>query len=243
MHTLTGAELLSVWDRGRLQPPVQRALTLLAAACPETPPDSLAELPIGARDGRLLALREGTFGPRLAALARCPACGQRLDLTFAVADVRAPGPPSDGELRLTAAGHDLCFRLPTSRDLLAAAGSDGVPAVRQRLLERCLIEARQGGAARTADGLPPQVVTAVVEHMARADPQADVRLAVTCPACGQAWEEAFDIVSYFWAEIDAWALRLLRDVHTLASAYGWREADILALSAWRRQCYLEMVRG
>ena len=76
--------------------------------------------------------------------------------------------------------------------------------------------------------------------MARADPQADVTFSITCPACGHAWQAIFDIVSFFWREVNAWSYRLLYEVHLLASAYGWREADILAMSPWRRQCYLEM---
>jgi hypothetical protein len=36
---------------------------------------------------------------------------------------------------------------------------------------------------------------------------------------------------------------MLRDVHALATAYGWREADIVAMSPWRRQVYLDMVSG
>jgi hypothetical protein len=51
----------------------------------------------------------------------------------------------------------------------------------------------------------------------------------------------FDIVPYLWTEINAWAMRLLREIHSLATAYGWREADILAMSAVRRHWYLEMI--
>jgi hypothetical protein len=51
----------------------------------------------------------------------------------------------------------------------------------------------------------------------------------------------FDIVSFFWTELSAQAKRLLREVHTLARGYGWREADILAMSARRRQLYLDLV--
>ena len=40
----------------------------------------------------------------------------------------------------------------------------------------------------------------------------------------------------------AWARRTLRDVHVLARAYGWREADVLALSPTRRQIYVELSR-
>jgi hypothetical protein len=101
MRPLTAQELLDVWERGLALPPVQRALALLAAACPETPPEALARESVGRRDGRLLWLREWTFGPRLVSLAACPACGERLETAFDVADIRveetgrsrSPSPP------------------------------------------------------------------------------------------------------------------------------------------------------
>jgi hypothetical protein len=77
--------------------------------------------------------------------------------------------------------------------------------------------------------------------MAEADALGDVQLALTCPQCGHEWQAPFDIASFLWTEINAWAHRTLQDVHELARAYGWREADILALSPWRRQVYLEMI--
>ena len=77
--------------------------------------------------------------------------------------------------------------------------------------------------------------------MHEADPQADTQLSLTCPTCARVWQQAFDIVSYLWAEIGDWARRTLQEVHALATAYGWREADILAMSAQRRQWYLEMI--
>ena len=44
-----------------------------------------------------------------------------------------------------------------------------------------------------------------------------------------------------WAELEAVARRLAMEVHTLASAYGWSESEILSLSDARRRLYLEMV--
>src|ERR1019366_2327941 len=58
-----------VWEWGNSQPPVQRALVLLAAAHPESSPDALANLSIGRRDARLIALRELTFGAEFTGLA------------------------------------------------------------------------------------------------------------------------------------------------------------------------------
>ena len=77
--------------------------------------------------------------------------------------------------------------------------------------------------------------------MVQADPLAEILLDFDCPACGASFQEGLELASFVWAELEARARRLLMDVHTLASAYGWGEAEILALSAARREFYLEMV--
>ena len=255
MHTLSAWELLNVWERGRGQPAAQQALLLLSAAHPDTPPVALAELSVGRRDGRLLALREQIFGPQMASLVACPDCGERLEFAVAVsellvADRLVAGQQAsnaqaaeEGEvaLSLTSAGYEVRFRLPNSLDMLAAARCQDPSAARQLLVERCLLSARQNGDDADLSQLPAEVVEATVERMAQADPQADVQLDLTCPACDRRWQAALDIVSFFWSELDTWAQRILRDVHVLALAYGWNEADVLALSPWRRQLYLEMV--
>ncbi|MGA9994024.1 MAG: hypothetical protein WBP93_01360, partial [Pyrinomonadaceae bacterium] len=114
---------------------------------------------------------------------------------------------------------------------------------RQILLARCLLKVRREMEEIAVEELPEDVLNAVSEHMADVDPQADVRLALICASCAKSWEEIFDINSFFWTEISAWAKRILADVHTLARAYGWRERDILELSAWRREFYLSMAQG
>ncbi len=89
--------------------------------------------------------------------------------------------------------------------------------------------------------LDPALEDAVAARLAEADPGARIDLAVDCPGCGAAWSAPFDIVSFLWAEVDACARRLVGDVHALASAYGWTEDDVLALSPARREAYLELV--
>ena len=241
MRALSAPELLGVWERGLAQQPVERTLTLLAASCPEIPLDALAKLSIGQRDATLLALRELTFGPALAGLATCPGCGKRLELTFEVAEIQmAPEEERAETASLTVTEYELCFRLPNSLDLAAVTEQTDVARARLLLLDRCLLSAHHRGKKMSADQLPANVIDAVAERMAQADPQADVQLAISCPSCGHQWQCAFDIVSFFWTELNAWACRILREVHQLASAYGWYEADILAMSPWRRQMYLEM---
>jgi hypothetical protein len=79
--------------------------------------------------------------------------------------------------------------------------------------------------------------------MAEADPGAWIELALGCPGCGEEWSAPFDIVSFLWAEVEARARELLEEVHALASAYGWGEGEVLALSPERREAYLELVAG
>ncbi len=242
MRVLSAADLLAVWEQGQTQSPVQQALLLLAAAYPETPPGVLTQLSIGQRDGLLLRLREETFGPQLVSQATCPDCGDRLELNFQVADILIdPVDPPPEELSLQVENYAVTFHLPTSQDLEAIAHHQDLTQGQQSLLERCLTAIAYEGEAQSLNQVPATVVEAVVEAMAAADPQADIQLALTCPSCQHQWQVIFDIVSFFWSEINNWAQRLLYDVHRLASAYGWREADILAMSAQRRQYYLGMV--
>src|SRR5262245_40254166 len=119
MHPLSPHELLAVWDEGQGQPPVERALALLAAAG-EARLDVLARLPIGQRDGQLLTLREWTFGTRVSAVTTCTGCGQELELDFGVAQIRAEAPAHGERVRSMAQdGYDVRFRPPNSADLIA----------------------------------------------------------------------------------------------------------------------------
>lgn len=86
-------------------------------------------------------------------------------------------------------------------------------------------------------------IDAIGEQMAAADPLAEILLHFDCPACSASFEEGLDLSSFLWAEIERQALRLLRDVHTLAAAYGWSELEILALTPVRRAAYIEMVQA
>ena len=56
-RSLSPQKLLDVWEAGRQQHELDRALTLLAAAHPELRRDELADLTIGERDMQLLRLR------------------------------------------------------------------------------------------------------------------------------------------------------------------------------------------
>ncbi|HEY0408493.1 MAG TPA: hypothetical protein VGC89_22350, partial [Pyrinomonadaceae bacterium] len=205
----------------------------------------LAQLPVGQRDARLLKLRELTFGPRLTSLATCSTCREQLELSFTAADLLFPSDESTEPLVLRIAPYEVRFRLPDSLDLAAISVDENrdVSRARQLLLERCLLSIENAGEQIGIVDVPAEVLEAVVERMAEADPQADVQIALSCPHCAARFQMPFDIESYFWNEIGAWAARLLNEVHILASSYGWREADILNMTAWRRHFYLGLING
>lgn len=244
MRKLSDAQLLGVWERGLPQLPLQQALTLLNVSCPEIPIETLANLKIGLRDAFLLTMRERTFGSQMACLMTCPDCGERLELIFNVKDIRI-GPESDASdvFALSLSDYEVHFRLPNSWDLVSIDDGEDINTAGDLLLERCILSARHEGEELSFDHLPSEILDAIVERMEEADPQGDIQFFLKCVVCGHQWKETFDIVSFFWTEIDAWARRILCEVHTLASAYGWHEDDILSMGPYKRQIYLEMVGG
>jgi hypothetical protein len=242
-HSAQG--LLAAWELGSAEPHiVDRALALLRAIRPEGPRAALAELSIGERDNLLLELRERVFGSRVSSVTVCPGCGERLELEFDVTDIRAEQPDHTiGTLSLRLEGHEVTFRLPNSLDIAALPAQGALDPKRRALLKRIVSSAAHLGRPVAAEELPEAVVAGIEARLSQADPQAEIQMNLACAACGHRWETGFDIASFLWAEVDAWAARILREVHSLALAYGWREADILAMNPGRRQRYLEMLNG
>jgi hypothetical protein len=244
MRALSVGELLSAWEHAYAQRPAQRALALVRAACADDELDPEA-LSLGERDARLLALRERTFGQALRSVAACEECGERMEFNFTTADIlaMAPAEPSHGVHRLDVDEYRVEWRLPTSGDVAALGATDDVAAASARLEESCVVGASRGDTAVAPSELPEAVRQALAQAVADADPLADVEIALPCPACSHQNLVPFDVATFFWDEITAWAHRTLQDVHLIASAYGWPERDILAMTALLRQLYLEMLRA
>jgi hypothetical protein len=222
-------------------------LDALDAAAGSTPLDAGLLLvgtdggPMAELDRRLLALRAARLGPLVHAVAECPACGAELELTL---DARELAPTEDGdELSLRCDGWELAFRMPSAADVAAVASLPDVAAARGALIERCVLGASLGGEAVTPAELPEPVVTAMAERMAARDPLGGSRIALECPECGEMAEQTVDVPWLVRRELAAEAARLTEDVHLLASAYGWSEAEILSLTPARRARYLARVEG
>lgn len=241
VHRLSAEKILAVWEAGQPQHPLDRALTILAAASPGASRDQLADLSVGERDARLLQLRARVFGAHAEGFAECPECAARIEFPVDTAAFTQPpkGRTSASPVKASAeheielAGKRVRFRLPNSRDLADVVTAPDNTQALHCLIERCIFP---------HDGdLPNDALEAVGRVMLTADPQSEITLDLTCPACGHRWELLFDIAEFFWAEISARAQRLLREIDALARAYGWTEREILDLPARRRQSYLELV--
>jgi hypothetical protein len=243
MRALTNAEILEVWERGWQAPLAQWAVSLLAAASPGVEPAEIAGYSLGRRDAQLLKLRGLMFGRKIVSLTPCPKCGADVELEFNIDDFSAPALPAEsiGASTVMVDEYVVSFRLPNSLDQIAITESPDAEAARRTLLKLCVQSARRNGDEISPERLPAKAMTALTGRMAELDPLASVFLAVGCPDCHRQWQSLFDICDFFRRELSSYAQRLLQEVHLLASAYGWSEAEILSLSSGRRRLYLQMV--
>jgi len=243
MRALTAQDILLIWELALQQHPVERAITILDVAYTQSPIGVLASLSIGRRNAYLLAARTQTFGANLSCVADCPACQERLEYTLDISAMQAMAGTEviNQEYLQAIQGYELRFRLPNSLDLAAIAVCQDVAAARKLLVQRCVVQACSEGEEVAMEALPDTLVSELAVEMTRHDALAEMLIDLTCPQCHHGWQVVLDIGAFFWGEICAEAKRLLREVHTLAQAYGWCEVDILSMSAARRQSYLEMV--
>ncbi len=243
MRELSIQEILRIWEVGLHQHVIDRALTILVVAFPETSRETLAALSIGQRDTCLLAVRERTFGSKPDILVACPGCDEQVECLLNLAEMQLVPDldPANEVQQMSVDEYEIHFRLPNSLDLAAIADFRDGSVAGHLLAQHCILQARHEGLSVPVEALPETVVTAVTAQMVEHDPLAEIQLDLTCPACSHHWQVVFDIVTFLWREISTQAKHLLREVHILAQAYGWREADILSMSAARRQLYIEMV--
>ncbi|MGI9102228.1 MAG: hypothetical protein ACR2IF_07260 [Terriglobales bacterium] len=234
MRNLSQSELLDVWERGLDQSQIERVLSLVGAVETEAERFTWGECV-----ATLFRLSEQTFGEQITGIATCPSCSHDLEVSFTVPSEFPPAHPT--ALSVTCGGFIASFRLPTLVDLLTAGDAADAYSAERALLRRCVTTASAPSGPVASDELPADVVSAISEAMAEADPHAEVTLPVVCANCRHAWTADFDIASFLWSEVQARAVHTLRDVHRLAAAYGWSEGAILEMSPARRRVYLELI--
>ena len=180
-----------------------------------------ADLPVGAADRRLLAAYEDLRGAPLDVTARCDACGALTTLSLTASSVGRHVWASTP----TGAGSGL--REPSYADLLACAGD---PAA---LLDRCRLGAAQGS-DRT------EVTWADLD---RVEQSLAGPLRSACAECGEPVAVDADVVPLVLRGLAVACAELDREVHLLASTYGWDLLTIESLPDQRRQRLAALVSG
>jgi hypothetical protein len=240
IRPIAGTVLLQAWEQGRSQPQPLRALTLLLAGRPDLTMQEAATMSVPSRDLALLQLRRASFGDALSAFAACSSCGERLEFALPTAGLAATlRTAADADCSIS---HDDCairLRLANTADIAEAAALPDLDDARALLLSRCIEATTAEGDAVPAQRLAHAVRHEALTHLQAMHAAAELSIVLPCPHCGAREPLLLDIPVFLWAEVRHAAELLLDEVHELASAYGWAEEAILAMTASRRRAYLD----
>jgi len=244
MNVLSEKDIIHIWEAGQDRPLWFRAMLILSQAFPGMELGRLADMTIGQRNFCLLKLRRRMVGSAIDARVLCPACGERLEFKMDV-DSICSIIPSDEDVKLYSLeidGFTLQFRPMTSRDLADSTRCREPEEARAVLLRNCISNVWRDRLEIDFNSLDPDVIIDLGDKIAEIyDPQVEIQFSMSCPTCDHKWVALFDIVSFFWTEIDVQARRVLEGVQTLARTYGWSETEILNMNAARKNYYLQGV--
>ncbi len=245
MHALVGEQLLAAWDRGLHENDLLRPLTLLTTSSPERSRESAAAMSLTERNLELWRLQQITFGESLRATLPCAACSAQIEFTLEVSSViEALRPLQLGDAACREMqGWKIEVRPATTSDLAAVLSIADPDLARSNLLERCVFLHDPAAAPVSWEQTPETIRNCAIEIFEEIHEGAELTCEAACPQCGSIEMADLDIGRFLWFEVRNAARRLLREIHDLASAYGWSESSILTMSAQRRQGYLEMVRA
>lgn len=194
----------------------------------------VAGLPATDLDAAALVIRRAWIGDAIRADTACPGCGERIDVAFGIGDYlghhrpRRPRGVTEDAGWFTLDRARVRFRIPTVSDLLGVSAASR-PA--QALAGRCV----------EAPELPRALARRLDHALAALAPRLDGLLGGACPGCGEVVRMRFDPLGYVLAELRNVFSGVYREVHALASAYGWPEDAILALPRSRRRRYASVI--
>jgi hypothetical protein len=245
LQPLRDRRLLEAWDRASAAGDASRASALLAAACPGTSPGQWDTVPIPEVILQLVRLRHISFGSNLTGLLPCSECGAQLEFDLDVPQIiqRLETMAGDAAADWTSGSDRFSMRAVNHLDLVAVSTEAGPEDARLLLLERCTEVNGCPASDKNAFAALRAAETIALEAFTRLHQAAEITCRVSCVACGHSGETDLDMARFLWAEVRHGAGKLLREIHELASAYGWSEEAILNMPAHRRERYLEMIRS
>lgn len=229
-----------------------RVTEVLAACCEDTECpfpirwEEAWSLPLGARIARLLEVVRLTEGQdALAATLRCPEarCLQEFEVSLpydAILGQARQSAPPDNLVRFPLAGGTAALRLPTGRDQSAWQRELG----QQAEDSKALVSVVRSLLVTEADPVPEldsATLAAAAAAMESADPLVAFRISTACPHCRADLDLPVDLEAVALARLALARRAILRDVHALATRYGWTESEVLALPSGRRAEYRRLI--
>ncbi|SCX79590.1 hypothetical protein [Nitrosospira sp. Nsp13] len=220
LRPVTGAD---EWLVSSAEPAV--VLVLLGRLVVNT---DLAALTVSQVDRLLAAVYDMLYGDRAECQVRCKACREGYEFTLSLSTIIAAqdaawiGPPAaDGTWTLSDGRR---LRAPKLGDLEAAKQQP------EALFARLVV----AGDPTTR----PELVT---EFLDRAAPLLSFDLSAPCPHCGSEEIVYFDLSRYLSQRLAGERVLMLREIHLIASRYGWSHSEIMQLSRDDRRGYAGLI--
>jgi hypothetical protein len=218
------------------------ALQLLEAVCLAVPgaepPPCAEDLVAADRDQILAAVYGQTFGDRIESTLRCGGCAEPFDLHFSLRQLAGALNRRPRNAAFVECGANVFesaggwrFRLPTGRDECAVAAT-APEAAEMALAARCSVDAVQ----------PPDLA-ALQNALEEIAPLFEFELKATCPECNRVHLVQFDIQTYLLRSLLNEQGRLTAEIHRVATAYGWRFEEILALKRTERRRLVGLIES
>ncbi|HYL17706.1 MAG TPA: hypothetical protein VEV20_03440 [Burkholderiales bacterium] len=216
--------------------------------CVESPAERLDAATLDRRVRALLRIVRETQGDRLLWKTRCANadCGHEMELELSVSQLLSAPEPAECFSWSAEPGCELELRLPTGRDQIewreSAADANEEEGVDLRMASSLV--SRVNGQPPASDWtLPPDWLPALDAAFREHDVLTAMELQVSCPWCGKESALEPDVEALALSRLAAEQRRVLEEIHQLASAYHWTEADVLALPRLRRSFYIARTGG
>ena len=205
-------------------------LTILRTAFPELSPERMLEWTIGEKTRALLITRANTFGHEIDGQFSCTQCHEQLSVSMNISALLSVAQPKEQRFDLLIEDESIPCRLPTVKHLIHSIKSDD-------MMEIAKLCVAQSDSAQ----LDKSILPALIHEFETRDPLIKTSIKSDCLGCQHTDRYQFSIGHYFLQEMMIFSQRITMDVHTLARFYGWSESEILNMSQYRRNTYIEMI--
>lgn len=187
----------------------------------------------------LLSVVIATQGKALDIQVPCaqPECGELFELPLDLNLFQQPETDTPIEYHVDNAA--LQLRLPNGFDQLKWMGLVNAQAFVTMASD--LIVSVEGKRPEAGWSVDSDWLESLGERLEEYDRLTALQLQTRCPLCDVAMKVDFDLEHYLLELLLHKQIRVLRDIHHLASVYHWTETEIMALTPQRRRSYLALI--